>query len=95
MPVQNNILFTGFEFIKEVVTRWKSIHEQEYLASQGRTRYLYSAKVIEQMKDFLSKTNENTRRSEYRWKPPQTDFLHSLPELSINEDSEWLKKVGF
>ena len=85
--LENNILFTGFEFIKEAVTRWKGVHEQEYLASQRRTRHLHSAKVIEQMKDFLSKTNENTRRSEYKWKPPQIDFLHSLPELSINEDN--------
>ena len=83
--LEDNVLFTCFEFIREAVTRWKSIHEQEYLASQRRTRYLHSAKVVEQMKDSLSKTNENTRRSEYEWKPPQIDFLHSLPELSSDQ----------
>ena len=63
--LEDNVLFTCFEFIKEAVTRWNSIHQQEYLASQRRIRYLHSAKVVEQMKDSLSRTNENTRRSEY------------------------------
>ena len=80
-----NILFTCFEFVREAVTRWKSIHEQEYLASQRRIRYLHSAKFVEQMKDFLSKTDENTKRFAYEWKPPQTNFLQSLPELSSDQ----------
>ena len=80
--LERNVLFICFEFIKEAVTRWKSIHEQEYLASQRRTRYLHSAKVVQQMKESLSKTNEDTRRSEYEWKPPKIDFLQSLPGLS-------------
>ena len=83
--LEDNVLFTCFEFIREAVTRWKDIHQQEYLASQRRTRYLHSAKVVEQMKDSLSKTNENTRRSEYEWKPPKIDFLQSLPELSSDQ----------
>lgn len=82
--LEDNILFTCFEFIKEAVTRWKSIHEQEYLASQRRIRYLHSAKVVEQMKDFLSKTDESTKRFAYEWKPPQTNFLQSLPELQAH-----------
>ena len=82
---EDNVLFTCFEFIKESVTRWKSTHEQEYSASQRRIRYLHSDKVVEQMKDFLSKTNENTKRFAYEWKRPQIDFLHSLPELSSDQ----------
>ena len=79
--LENNLLFTCFEFIKEAVTRWKSTHEQEYSASQRRIRYLHSAKVVEQMKDFLSKTDEDTKRFGYPWKQPQTNFLDSLPNF--------------
>ena len=79
--LEDNILFTCFEFIREAVTRWKSIHEQEYLASQRRIRYLHSAKTVEQMKDFLSKTDEDTKRFGYPWKHPGINFLQSLPEL--------------
>jgi hypothetical protein len=78
---EDNVLFTCFEFIKEAVTRWKSIHEQEYLGQQRRIRYLHSTRVVEQMKDSLNKTNESTRRSEYEWKPPRISFLQSLPKL--------------
>ena len=79
--LENNLLFTCFEFIKESVTRWKSTHEQEYLASQRRIRYLHLAKVVEQMKDFLSKTDEDTKKFGYPWKQPQTSFLDSLPNF--------------
>ena len=79
--LEDNILFNCIEFIKEAVTRWKSIHEQEYLGQQRRIRYLHTSRVVEQMKYSLSKTNEDTRRSEYEWKPREIEFLQSLPKL--------------
>jgi hypothetical protein len=76
-----NILFSGFSFIREGVVRWKSIHGLEYLNAQRRIRFLHSAPVIEQMKETLKQTNEDTQEFGYLWKPPKVRFLESLPKL--------------
>jgi len=80
-PDLNNVMFTCFEFIKEAVTRWYSTKGHEYRASQRRIRFLHSPKTIEQMKQFMDKTNIDTMRSEYAWKPPIKQFIESMPSL--------------
>ena len=82
--LERNILFTCFEFVKEAVRRWESIHKQEYLASQRRIRYLHSTDVVKQMKESLSKTDEDTKRFGYPWKQPGINFLQSLPDLGVH-----------
>jgi hypothetical protein len=76
-----NILFTCFEFIKEAVDRWMNMFRDDYLAAQRRIRFLHASETVTQLKDYLARTNEATKRSEYEWKPPQTRFLESLPKL--------------
>ena len=80
--LKDNILFTCFEFIKEAVKRWISIYKQEYLAAQRRIRYLHSADVVQQMKEFLSQTDEDTKEFGYSWKHREISFLQSLWKLS-------------
>ena len=83
--LKNNILFTCFEFIREAVKRWKSIHKQQYLAAQRRIRYLHSIDVVKQMKEFLRQTDEDTKDFGYSWKQPEISFLQSLRELSSHQ----------
>jgi hypothetical protein len=81
----NNSLYVGIEFIIEAVRRWKSVYGREYLASQRRIRFLHSAKTIEQFKEYLQQTNEETKTFGYSWKRPDTTALASLPKLSGKE----------
>jgi hypothetical protein len=76
-----NTLYVCIEFIVEAVRRWKSVYGREYLASQRRIRFLHSSRTVEQMKEYLQRTNEETKTFGYSWKPPDTSFLNSLPKL--------------
>jgi hypothetical protein len=78
----NNVLYVGIEFIIEAVRRWKSVYGREYLASQRRIRFLHSEKTVEQFKEHLQQTNEETKTFGYSWKRPDTTFLASLPKLT-------------
>jgi len=71
------------EFIVEAVRRWKGVHGREYLASQRRIRFLHFPRTIEQLKEDLHRSNEETKAFGYSWKPPDTTFLGSLPKLKL------------
>ena len=78
---QKHVLFTGFEFIKEAVIRWKSANESKYLSASRRIRFLHSAQTVGEMKYQLEQTNKNTAYMAYLWKPPSIEYLSSLPKL--------------
>ena len=83
--LKDNILFICFEFIKQVVKKWRIIYKEESLASQRRIRYLHSADVVKQMKESLSQTDEDTKEFGYSWKHPEISFLQFLRELSSHQ----------
>lgn len=75
------ILYTCFEFIKEVVVRWKSRNIDKYLAASRRIRLLHHKDTIKEMKEILDATNTDVI-SEYQWKKPEISFINSLPSLT-------------
>lgn len=79
---QKHILFTGFEFIRDAVGRWKGVNESKYLSASRRIRFLHSSETVENMKSFLEKANEDTAYDAYQWKPSNVKYIESIPRLN-------------
>ncbi|MBI5695001.1 MAG: AIPR family protein [Nitrospirae bacterium] len=76
-----NMLFAIFEFIRDSVERWYIDYKNQYLSAQRRIRYLHKEDTIKDIKSYLIKTNENTKKFPYAWKPPMVEFFECLPDI--------------